>query len=120
MDIGSAVSRRSGISAEKIAALPGYRSSALFSETGKLLRVARARGKARAGVGSRAKGQRSKGVLRHAGGVPCLRRLTILCTTYPALARWANVCRAYGAYKTDHYKRRHAKAGGTLPELRKP
>src|SRR5207245_3846249 len=27
---------------------------------------------------------------------------------------------AYGAYKTDHYKRRHAKAGGTLPELRKP
>ncbi len=37
MDIGSAVSRRSGISAEKIAALPGYRSSALFSETEKLV-----------------------------------------------------------------------------------
>ena len=33
MDIGSAVSRKSGISQEKIAALPNYRTSALFSDT---------------------------------------------------------------------------------------
>src|SRR6266567_5105476 len=37
MDIGSAVSRTSGLSAEKIAALPNYRSSDLFSETERLV-----------------------------------------------------------------------------------
>ena len=33
MDMGSAVSRKSGISQEKLAALPDYRTSALFSDT---------------------------------------------------------------------------------------
>ncbi len=37
MDIGSAVSRTSGVSVEKIAALPNYRSSELFSEMEKLV-----------------------------------------------------------------------------------
>src|SRR5260370_1775626 len=37
MDIGSGVSRTSGVSAEKIAALPNYRSSDLFSETERLV-----------------------------------------------------------------------------------
>src|SRR5713101_215978 len=37
MDIGSAVSRTNGASAEKIEALPHYRNSALFSETEKLV-----------------------------------------------------------------------------------
>src|SRR6266849_6391844 len=37
MDIGSAVSRTNGASAEKIAGLPNYRSSELFSETEKLV-----------------------------------------------------------------------------------
>src|SRR6266566_2877452 len=37
MDIGSAVSRTDGASAEKIAALPNYRDSELFSETEKLV-----------------------------------------------------------------------------------
>src|SRR5258707_10770100 len=37
MDIGSAVCRTSGVSAEKIAALPNYRSSDLFSETERLV-----------------------------------------------------------------------------------
>ncbi len=37
MDIGSAVSRTNGASAEKIAALSNYRNSALFSETEKLV-----------------------------------------------------------------------------------
>ncbi len=37
MDIGSAVSRTSGVSVEKIAALPDYRSSELYSETEKLV-----------------------------------------------------------------------------------
>ena len=37
MDIGSAVSRTNGASAEKIEALPNYRNSALFSETEKLV-----------------------------------------------------------------------------------
>jgi alkylhydroperoxidase family enzyme len=37
MDIGSAVSRASGVSAEKIEALRNYRSSALFSETERLV-----------------------------------------------------------------------------------
>ena len=37
MDIGSAVSRESGVSREKIEALPDYRSSALFSGTEKLV-----------------------------------------------------------------------------------
>jgi AhpD family alkylhydroperoxidase len=37
IDIGSAVSRTDGASAEKLAALPGYRSSELFSETEKLV-----------------------------------------------------------------------------------
>jgi alkylhydroperoxidase family enzyme len=37
IDIGSAVSRQSGVSREKIEALPNYRSSALFSETEKLV-----------------------------------------------------------------------------------
>src|SRR6266571_7561890 len=37
MDIGSAVSRTNGASAEKIAALPNYRDSKLFSETEKLV-----------------------------------------------------------------------------------
>ena len=36
MDIGSAVSRTSGVSAEKLEALPNYRTSALFSETERL------------------------------------------------------------------------------------
>src|SRR6266851_4139348 len=37
IDIGSAVSRTNGTSAEKIAALPNYRNSELFSETEKLV-----------------------------------------------------------------------------------
>jgi AhpD family alkylhydroperoxidase len=37
IDIGSAVSRTDGASAEKIAALPNYRDSELFSETEKLV-----------------------------------------------------------------------------------
>src|SRR5712692_358911 len=37
MDIGSAVSRTGGVSVEKIAALPNYRSSELFSEMEKLV-----------------------------------------------------------------------------------
>jgi alkylhydroperoxidase family enzyme len=37
IDIGSAVSRQSGVSREKIEALPDYRSSALFSEMEKLV-----------------------------------------------------------------------------------
>ncbi len=37
MDIGSAVSRTSGVSAEKIEALPNYQNSALFSETERLV-----------------------------------------------------------------------------------
>jgi AhpD family alkylhydroperoxidase len=37
IDIGSAVSRTSGVSAEKIAALPNYGNDVLFSETEKLV-----------------------------------------------------------------------------------
>ena len=37
MDIGSAVSRTSGASVEKIAALPNYRNNELFSELEKLV-----------------------------------------------------------------------------------
>ena len=37
MDIGSAVSRTSGVSVEKLAALAEYRRSPLFSETEKLV-----------------------------------------------------------------------------------
>jgi alkylhydroperoxidase family enzyme len=37
IDIGSAVSRKSGVSPEKIEALPSYRTSGLFSETEKLV-----------------------------------------------------------------------------------
>ncbi len=37
MDIGSAVSRTNGVSAEKIQALPNYRNSALFSEKERLV-----------------------------------------------------------------------------------
>jgi alkylhydroperoxidase family enzyme len=37
MDIGSAVSRKSGFSPEKIEALPSYRTSGLFTETEKLV-----------------------------------------------------------------------------------
>ena len=37
MDIGSAVSRTSGVSVEKLQALPNYRTSPLFSETERLI-----------------------------------------------------------------------------------
>jgi alkylhydroperoxidase family enzyme len=37
MDIGSAVSRKVGVSQQKIEALPEYRSSVVFSETEKLV-----------------------------------------------------------------------------------
>jgi alkylhydroperoxidase family enzyme len=37
MDIGSAVSRKSGVSMDKIEALSSYRNSALFSETERLV-----------------------------------------------------------------------------------
>ncbi len=37
MDIGSAVSRTSGVSAEKIETLPNYRNNELFSETERLV-----------------------------------------------------------------------------------